>query len=174
MSFRHSRLIVAVALGLGYRPGAAQTVPAPTPRPAVGALPPASPASLAMTEAPEPTPPHASAALKRAYRVRLTSTWPQESAGDCRNGGEETIAGELTRQADGTYAGTLTRHTSLLFCGAHGPDAAACALTLAGAGPVAMSGVVLADDRALSGRALRVTWVPAPDQEVTVSGACAE
>jgi hypothetical protein len=171
MSFRLSPLAAALGLALGYRGLAAQVT---APAAASGAVRLALPASLALTESPEPTSPHAKAALKPAYRLRLTSTWPQETAGGCRNGGEETVAGELALQADGSYAGTLTRRTTLLFCGAHGPGAAACSLVLAGTGPVTMAGLVLADQRSPSGRALRVTWSPAPGHRAEVTGECAE
>jgi hypothetical protein len=133
------------------------------------------PASFALRSAPASVP--TSAALKAAYRVRLTSTWPQDTTvGDCRNGGEETLAGTLTRNADGTYAGTFSRNTELLFCGAHGPlgaTSASCALTLQGHGTVDMTGVVMGDDASPSGRAMRVTWTPAPGHDAAVSGACA-
>jgi hypothetical protein len=171
MSFRFSPLAAALGLALGYRGLPAQvTAEVATPAPTGRAI----PASLALTDSPEPTPPHARAALKTAYRLRLTSTWPQETAGGCRNGGEETVAGALELQADGSYAGTLTRHTTLLFCGAHGPGAAACSLALTGTGPVTMTGLVLADDRSPSGRALRVTWSPARGHQAEVTGACAD
>ncbi len=57
-------------------------------------------ASLARTDAPAPTP--TPPTLKAAYRVQLTSTWPQETtAGGCRNGGEETLEGMLSGNGDG-------------------------------------------------------------------------
>jgi hypothetical protein len=162
MSYPFSRIAAALALGSLATSAAAQTVVD-------------HPASFALRSAPAPVP--ASTALKAAYRVRLTSTWPQETtAVDCRNGGEEMLAGTLTRNADGTYAGTFDRNTELLFCGAHGTHgatSASCALTLEGHGTVAVTGVVMGDEASPSGRAMRVTWTPAPGQEVAVSGACA-
>jgi hypothetical protein len=162
MSYPFPRLAAALALGGFATSAAAQSA-------AVD-----HPASLALRSAPAPVP--ASTALKAAYRVRLTSTWPQQTTvGDCRNGGEETLAGTLTLNADGTYAGTFSRNTELLFCGAHGPHgatSASCALTLDGHGTVAMTGVVMGDDTSPSGRAMRVTWTPAPGQHAAVSGAC--
>jgi hypothetical protein len=113
--------------------------------------------------------------LKAAYHVRLTSTWPQEMIAGCRNGGQETVEGTLTRQTDGTYSGTFTRSTQLLFCGAHGPQGASarsCALTLQGDGRVAMTGVVVEDGSSPSGRAARVEWTPVPGHAAAVSGAC--
>ena len=171
MSFRYSPLVAVLALALGHRAAVGQ---ASSPVAAAAAVRAAAPSLFAGSGRPEPTPPQAGAALKRSYRLRLTSVWPQESAGGCRNGGEETIEGDLARRPDGTYAGMLARHTTLLFCGAHGAAGAACSLTLTGAGPVAMTGMVLGDQHAPSGRALRVTWLPAPGQDAWVIGACAE
>jgi hypothetical protein len=118
-----------------------------------------------------PTP----AALKTAYHVRLTSTWPQEAAGDCRNGGEETLDGTLTRRADGTYSGSLARSTRLLFCGSHGAEGTAgesCALTLDGKGRVTAGGVVVDDETSPSGWSVRVEWTPLPGHAAVVTGAC--
>ena len=120
----------------------------------------------------------APAALKSAYRVRLTSTWPQEVEGaGCRNGGEETLEGELTRHADGSYTGTLHRRTELLFCGTHGSpgvmEATGCAVRLTGEGAVAARGVILADGSAPSGQGMRLTWTPAVGHEAVVAGPCA-
>ncbi|HET9726033.1 MAG TPA: hypothetical protein VFP28_03890 [Gemmatimonadales bacterium] len=129
--------------------------------------------SLALTAAaaPDPLP----SALKSEYHLRLTSRWPQESlSADCRNGGEETLDGTLSRNGDGTYSGRFTRETRLLFCGAHGPVASACSLVLVGEGRVAMTGVVMADDNSPSGRSIRVTWSPAAGQQAAVTGDCAE
>jgi hypothetical protein len=120
-------------------------------------------------EAPAPT------ALKPAYHVRLTSTWPQEAAGACRNGGEETLDGTLERNADGTYSGSFARNTRLLFCGAHGVEAAAaesCALTLQGTGRVTADGVVMDDETSPSGRSVRIEWAPEPGHSAVVTGAC--
>jgi hypothetical protein len=117
----------------------------------------------------------APAALTNAYHVRLTSTWPQEAAGDCRNGGEETLDGTLTRNADGTYSGSFARHTRLLFCGSHGSEGAAaesCALTLQGEGRVTANGVVMEDETSPSGRSVRVEWTPARGHSAVLSGAC--
>jgi hypothetical protein len=117
----------------------------------------------------------APAALKAAYHVRLTSTWPQEAAGDCRNGGEETLHGTLTWNADGTYSGSFARNTRLLFCGAHGSEgtaAANCALTLQGEGRVTVSGMVVEDETSPSGRSARVEWAPVPGHTAVVTGAC--
>jgi hypothetical protein len=141
--------------------GDAQTLRPPTP-------------SLALAGAPVPP-----VALKLAYHVRLTSTWPQEGgSGDCRNGGQETVEGTLSHDPDGTFSGRFTRRTELLFCGAHGqPDegaAGSCALALVGAGQVLAKGVVLTDGESPSGRSLRLTWTPAPGHEASVTGACAE
>lgn len=158
MSFRFSSLAAALALGAAAAPAAAQSAVAD------------APASLVLTTASVPAPP----ALKAAYRLHLTSTWPQYIASKgCRNGGEETLDGVLTRNADGTYAGRFARHTELLFCGAHGPAAAGCSLVLAGNGAVAMTGVVLSDEGSPSGRSMRVTWTPAPEHEAEVTGQCA-
>jgi len=113
--------------------------------------------------------------LKTAYHLRLTSTWPQETVAGCRNGGQETVEGTLTRKADGTYSGTLARSTRLLFCGAHGPQdvpARTCELTLQGDGKVAMTGVVVDDGSSPSGRAARVEWTPVPGHAAAVTGAC--
>lgn len=130
--------------------------------------------AVALANAPSPL----SASLSSSYRVRLTSTWPQQAAaGDCRNGGEEVLEGTLMRSPDGTYAGTFTRRTELLFCGAHRPisgaTAAACALTLSGRGSVDVIGVVTSDASSPSGRGVQLTWVPVAGHEVTVTGACA-
>ena len=136
---------------------------------AQGALRPAR-ASFALTgEAP------ALAALKTAYHVRLTSTWPQEVVGACRNGGEETLDGTLTRNADGTYSGSFARSTRLLFCGAHGSEGATaerCALTLQGEGRVTANGVVMEDETSPSGRSVRVEWTPVSGHSAAVTGAC--
>ncbi len=133
-------------------------------------------ASLARTDAPAPTP--TPPTLKAAYRVQLTGTWPQETtAGGCRNGGEETLEGMLSGNGDGRYTGTFTRRTEILFCGGHGGRAgavsASCALTLKGRDSVDVTGVVMGDETSPSGRAVRLTWTPAPGQEADVSGTCA-
>ena len=116
-------------------------------------------------------------ALKPVYHVRLTSTWPQDAGGGCRNGGEETIEGPLTREADGTYTGTFARRTELLFCGAHGShhDAGttACELALTGRGDVSATGVVRDDEASPSGQEVRLVWTPAPAHAASVRGACA-
>ncbi len=117
-------------------------------------------------------------ALKPVYHVRLTSTWPQETAaGGCRNGGEETIEGTLAREADGTYTGTFARRTELLFCGTHGSlqhtRAEACELALTGRGDVSATGVVRDDESSPSGQELRLVWTPAPAHQASVRGACA-
>jgi hypothetical protein len=116
-------------------------------------------------------------ALKPVYHVRLTSTWPQEAAGGCRNGGEETIEGTLAREADGTYTGTFARRTELLFCGTHGTHqdagAAACELALTGRGDVSATGVVRDDQASPSGQEVRLVWTPAAAHEASVRGACA-
>ena len=130
--------------------------------------------ALTLTEGAIPARP----ALKPAYYVRLTSTWPQEAAGGgCRNGGEETIEGTLAREADGTYTGTFARRTELLFCGTHGAhqDAgtATCELALTGRGDVSATGVVRDDQASLSGQEVRLVWTPAPAHEASVRGACA-
>jgi hypothetical protein len=159
MSFRFSPLAAALALGAAA-PAAAQSALADAP--ALG---------LTAASVPAPAPP----ALKAAYRLHLTSTWPQYIASQgCRNGGEETLDGVLTRNADGTYSGRFARHTELLFCGAHGPAAAGCSLVLVGNGAVAMTGVVLSDEASPSGRSVRVTWTPAPEHEAEVTGQCTE
>jgi hypothetical protein len=136
---------------------------------AQSALRPARASFALVGEAPAP------AALKTAYHVRLTSTWPQEAAGACRNGGEETLDGTLTRNADGTYSGSFARNTRLLFCGAHGSEGAAresCALTLLGKGRVTANGAVMEDEISPSGRSVRVEWAPAPGHSAVVTGAC--
>ena len=161
MSFRFSPLAAALAFGAAVAPAAAQSAVAD------------APAALALTAASVPAP--VPLALKAAYRLHLTSTWPQYIASEgCRNGGEETLDGLLIRNADGTYSGRFARHTELLFCGAHGPAAAGCSLVLAGNGAVAMTGVVLSDEASPSGRSMRVTWTPAPEHEAEVTGQCAE
>jgi hypothetical protein len=158
MSSRFSLLVAGLALAAAT-PGTAQSAERPTPL----ALRAASVAALAP------------AALKAAYRLRLTSTWPQLTADEsCRNGGEETLEGVLTRNPDGTYSGRFTRHTELLFCGAHGPAASACSLVLTGKGTVDMTGTVLGDEGSPSGRSLRVTWTPAPGHAAEVTGQCAD
>jgi hypothetical protein len=135
-----------------------------------------------MPAAAAPTP--IRSALKSVYHVRLTSTWPQERLeGGCRNGGEETVEGTLTRAADGRYTGTFVRRTELRFCGAHGgaPAAAApppppprnCELLLTGQGEVSATGVVREDETSPSGHEIRLAWMPAPGHEAEVSGACA-
>lgn len=136
-----------------------------------------SPPTIVLTLVDGPTP--ARAALKPVYHVRLTSTWPQEAAADgCRNGGEETIEGTLSRDADGTYAGTFTRRTELLFCGAHGShqhaEAAACELALTGRGDVSAIGVVRNDEASPTGQEVRLVWTPAPAHQASVRGACAQ
>jgi hypothetical protein len=159
MHFRISPLATALALG-----GVAAPVVAQSP----GHV---APAVLVLTAPPMPAP--APGALKSAYRLRLTSMWPQQivTAG-CRNGGEETVDGTLTRNPDGTYSGSFSRQTRLLFCGAHGTAASACSLDLVGKGMVTMTGVVLADDTSPSGRSIRVTWTPVAGHEAAVSGEC--
>jgi hypothetical protein len=131
--------------------------------------------TMALTLADSATP--ARSALKPVYRVRLTSTWPQEAAGGCRNGGEETIEGTLAREADGTYTGTFARRTELLFCGTHGShhgaETAACELALIGRGDVSVTGVVRDDEASPSGQEVRLVWTPAPAHEASVRGACA-
>lgn len=113
------------------------------------------------------------AALAETYRVRLTSAWPQLPAGaGCANGGTETVEGTLTRTSGGDYAGTFTRVTHLLFCGAHGSGGGPCALTLDGEGGVAVRGMVVADERSPSGRALRVAWTPDAGHVARVRGEC--
>ena len=138
--------------------------------PLLAQSPPGAPLAITAT-APEPAP----GALKQAYRVRLTSLWPQEAAAPgCRNGGEETLNGTLALNPDGTYSGDFTRHTTLYFCGAHGPAATSCSLELTGDGMVAMTGLVTADGASPSGRSLRVTWLPSPGHQARVGGECAD
>jgi hypothetical protein len=155
-------LAAALALaGLTPMAGGAQSAPS------------ARTLALTLTEAAIPARP----ALKPAYHVRLTSTWPQEAAGGgCRNGGEETIEGTLAREADGTYTGTFARRTELLFCGSHGThqdaEAAACELVLTGQGDVSATGVVRDDESSPSGREVRLVWTPAPAHQASVRGAC--
>jgi hypothetical protein len=160
MTFRISPLATALVLG-----GAAAPLPAQTAAPG-------APASLVLTAPPAPAP--LGGALKSAYRLRLTSMWPQQVvSGGCRNGGEETLVGTLRQNPDGTYSGSFARRTRLLFCGAHGPAASACSLDLVGQGTVAMTGVVQADEASPSGRSVRVTWTPVPGHAAAVSGECA-
>ena len=155
-------LAAALALaGLTPMAGGAQSAPS------------ARTLALTLTEAAIPTRP----ALKPAYHVRLTSTWPQEAVGGgCRNGGEETIEGTLAREADGTYTGTFARRTELLFCGTHGThqdaESAACELALIGRGDVSATGVVRDDEASPSGQEVRLVWTPAPAHQASVSGAC--
>jgi hypothetical protein len=148
------------------RPGSAQSAAA---RPGS--------ASTMLALLPAAAPP-AMRALKSSYRVRLTSTWPQERGpGGCLNGGEEIVEGTLVRTGDGEYGGTFARRTHLLFCGAHGraPGASSerCSLVLEGQGDVAMSGQVVTDDTSPSGRSARVVWSPTDSGRVAVTGACA-
>ena len=156
-------LAAALALaGLTPMAGSAQSAPS------------SRPIALSLADGPVPARP----ALKPVYHVRLTSTWPQDAAaGGCRNGGEETIEGTLTREADGNYTGTFARRTELLFCGAHGshPDAetAACELALTGQGDVSATGVVRDDASSPSGQEVRLVWTPAPGHQASVHGACA-
>src|SRR6476661_6847597 len=125
MSFRFSPLAAALALGGVTTPVMGQSADG------------RAPTALALTAESAPVP--GPAALKPAYHLSLTSTWPQQVvAAGCRNGGEETLEGTLALEPDGTYAGRFTRRTRLLFCGAHGPAAAGCSLTLEGKGAVAM------------------------------------
>jgi hypothetical protein len=155
MSFRISPLAAALALAGITTPVAAQS------------------AALALTAAPVPIP--LPGALKPAYHLRLTSQWPQQTVTPgCRNGGEETLDGTLTQNAEGAYSGTFTRHTELLFCGAHGAAAASCSLALGGEGTVAMIGAVMRDETSPSGRSVRVTWTPAPGHDAQVTGECAD
>ncbi|MEO6056063.1 MAG: hypothetical protein ABIQ49_04415 [Gemmatimonadales bacterium] len=161
MAFPFPRLALALAAGSLATSSAAESVLAPA-------------TSLAGVDAPASPPPHA--ALKAAYHVRLTSTWPQVTGPDgCRNGGVETLEGTLARNADGTYAGIFSRNTELLFCGTHGTHGApatSCTLTLEGRGEVAMSGMVRGDDTSPSGRSVLATWMPAEGHEAVVNGAC--
>lgn len=125
---------------------------------------PAAAQSLAWSSPPSPG---RSSGLAASYEVRLRSAWPQlPGAEGCENGGSETVEGILTRRAGGVYRGMLTRRTRLLFCGAHGAGGDACALVLDGSGLVAMHGTVA------EGRALRLTWTPAPEHAAEVQGAC--
>jgi hypothetical protein len=156
---RHLMAAAALALAALLPPtGAAQSAVETTPASLAGA-----------GDAP------AAAALKRAYHVRLTSTWPQEAAGDCRNGGRETLDGTLTLNPDGSYSGSFTRTTRLLFCGAHGTEGTAaqsCALALDGKGTVMANGVVVDDQTSPSGWSARIDWTPAPGHAAVVTGAC--
>ena len=113
--------------------------------------------------------------LKTSYQIHLRSTWPQLAGAskECFNGGEESLDGTLRANGDGTYGGVFTRRTRLLFCGAHGSDAAeACQLILQGEGEVSVSAVVVPDDASPSSRAARLVWVPASGHRASVSGAC--
>jgi hypothetical protein len=145
-----------------------------TPMAGVAQSAPSSP-MIALSLADRPTP--ARPALKPVYHVRLTSTWPQEAAGGCRNGGEETIEGTLAREADGTYTGIFARRTELLFCGVHGSrqdtEASACKLALTGRGAVNATGVVREDQASPSGREVRLVWTPEPAHQASVRGSCA-
>jgi hypothetical protein len=173
MGFRISPLAVVLVLS-----GAAGSVSAQAPAAGDGvasalALT-ALPARAARRASPAVTEP-APGALKSLYHLRLTSRWPQEVvSAECGNGGQERLAGTLTRNPDGTYSGTFTRETRLLFCGAHGAAASACSLDLVGKGTVAMTGVVMADEASPSGRSIRVTWTPAAGHQAAVTGNCAE
>jgi hypothetical protein len=158
----HPLAAALVLAGLIPMAGGAQSAPTPH--------------TLALTLAESVIP--ARPALKSAYHVRLTSTWPQEAAGGgCRNGGAETIEGTLAREADGTYTGTFARRTELLFCGTHGTHqdtvAAACELALSGRGEVSATGVVRDDEASPSGQEMRLVWTPGVAHEASVRGACA-
>ena len=150
-SRRTSRLLLGLGLtALTAAPAAAQTV--------------------AYSDAAAPP----SLALASAYHLRLESAWPQLAASDdaCRNGGDETVEGLLTRAADGVYRGSFERRTLILFCGAHGATGKACELVLEGDGKVAMTGYVVPDETSPSGSALRLSWRPSPSHGATVRGAC--
>lgn len=112
-------------------------------------------------------------ALAERYHVRLESAWPSLPAGaGCENGGAETVEGTLTRTGPDDYAGSFVRTTHLLFCGAHGADARACGLVLDGDGRVGVRGMVVADERSPSGRALRMVWTPDAAHAARVGGGC--
>ena len=113
-------------------------------------------------------------ALASAYHLRLESAWPQLAAADdaCRNGGDETVEGLVTRGADVVYRCSFDRRTLILFCGAHGATGKACELVLEGDGKVAMTGYVVPDETSPSGSALRLSWRPSPTHGATVRGAC--
>ena len=162
----------AAALALAGLTSLAVTRTGPAQSAAPGTRSPSPTFALVPTAAPP-----AMRALKPSYRIRLTSTWPQETGpAGCLNGGEETVEGTLARTADGGYAGSFTRRTHLLFCGAHGraqgAPAERCALTLEGQGDVRMTGEVVADETSPSGRSARVMWTPEDSGRVAVTGAC--
>jgi hypothetical protein len=130
--------------------------------------------SIVLLAAVTVAPAHPPAGLAATYHVRLESAWPQlPGAEHCENGGDETVEGTLIRSADGSYAGTFTRRTHLLFCGAHAASGEACALVLDGEGPVQVRGLVTADDRSPSRRAVRLTWMPEASHAAEVRGECA-
>jgi hypothetical protein len=148
-SRRTSRLLLGLGLTTFAAPAAAQTV--------------------AYSDAAAPP----RVALASAYHLRLESAWPQVAAADgCRNGGNETVEGLVTRGADGLYRGSFERRTLILFCGAHGATGKACELMLEGDGKVAMTGYAVPDETSPSGSALRLSWRPSPTHGATVSGAC--
>jgi hypothetical protein len=128
--------------------------------------------ALSLGDSIQPSP-----ALKAAYHVRLTSTWPQEAFAGCNNGGLETIEGTLARTADGHYRGTFTRQTKLLFCGAHGTregtSASACELELTGHGTVAVNGALRAREAGVGGQDVLLVWTPIAGHAAVVRGACA-
>jgi hypothetical protein len=162
----HRTILIPLAAALalaGLTPVTGSAQSAPTPR------------TIALSLANGSMP--ARPALKPVYHVRLTSTWPQDAYGACRNGGEETIEGTLTREADGAYTGTFARRTELLFCGVHGSrddtETAACELALTGEGDVSATGVVRDAESSPSGQEVRLVWTPAPAHEASVRGACA-
>jgi hypothetical protein len=114
------------------------------------------------------------AALTGAYHVRLRSAWPQagDAGGRCRNGGEETVEGTLSRSASGSYTGGFDRRTLILFCGAHGAGGEACEIALEGQGQVVATAVVVPDETSPSGSALRVMWRPSVTHHALVRGDC--
>ncbi len=122
----------------------------------------------------EPAAPRGPAALAGAYHLSLRSDWPQlgRSGMACRNGGDETLRGMVTRNAGGTYEGTLDRSTLLFFCGTHGVSGDECELVLEGDGGVVVRGVVVPDAASPSGSALRLSWSPRADHAAEVHGAC--
>ncbi len=133
-----------------------------------------APQELVLTH-PRSRPRPVAGTLEPAYRLRLTSTWPQWEGAParCAYGGLETVEGVLVRTGYDSYSGTFTRRTRLIFCGSHGSDAGTCELILEGKGRVAMTGLVVPDELSPTGVSARLAWVPTPDHEAVVQGLCA-
>lgn len=115
----------------------------------------------------------AATAPRAAWGVRLVSDWPQYVSGaECVNGGGETLAGSLARDASGEFHGFLERTATIRFCGQHGQAATACTLTLASTGLVE----AVAREQRQGGEAwLALSWAaPASGATAEVTGNCPE